>query len=117
MQYAREFSVCHSCQIMLVNKRLNMVLFGVYICITSLCVNSGYVQSLVGISDHASILDCVFFSYPVHVCLQVRLLLVMLLYCKLDELKVAILLCLIIDSTLLLNSAMKLYCPSFTSAI
>jgi len=82
MQCAREFSVCQSCQIMLVNKRLNMVLFGVYICIISLCVYSGYVQSLVGISDHASILGC--FFYPVHVCFQVRLLLVMLLYCKLD---------------------------------
>jgi len=53
----------------------------------------------------------------VHVCLQVRLLLVMLLYCKLDELTVAILLCLIVDSTLLLNNVTKLYCPSFTSAV
>jgi len=63
MQYAREFSICQSFQIMLVNKRLNMVLFGVYIWIISLCVNSGYVQSLVGISDHASILDCFFILY------------------------------------------------------
>lgn len=75
-------------QIILVNKRLNMVLFGVYICIIYLCVNSGCVHFVVGFSDHASILVCCCccFFYSVHV----RLLLVMLLYCKLDELKVTI---------------------------
>jgi hypothetical protein len=43
---------------MLVNKRLYVVLFGIYICIIPLCVNSGYVQFVVGISDDESILDC-----------------------------------------------------------
>jgi len=51
-----------------------MVLFGVYVCIISLCVNSGYVHFVVGFSDHASILDCFFDS------LHGKLLLVMLLY-------------------------------------
>lgn len=33
---------------MLVNKRLNIVLFDLNICIIPLCVNSGYVQFVVG---------------------------------------------------------------------
>jgi len=65
-----------------------MVLFGVYICIISLSVNSGYVHFVMGFSDNASILDCCFDSVRV-----------MLLYCKLGGFKVAILLCQIIDST------------------
>jgi hypothetical protein len=60
---------------MLVNKNLIVVLFGVYICIIPLCVNSGYGQFVVGISDDESILDWFFNS--IQVCLQVRLLLVM----------------------------------------
>jgi hypothetical protein len=83
-----------------------MVLFGVYICIIPMCVNSGYVLIVVGFSDHALFLDCFLILYMC--AYRLGLHLVMLIFCKLDELKVAILLCLIIDNTLLLNGVMKL---------